>query len=378
MTLGAPASDAGPSPFLREWVELPEDVIGPSSGVGLRAVSFNILAEGLARGGDAPAEDAFEPCPAAFEPYGAGGVVYREGVECAKSGFRFRCGAESLAWSRRWPSLLALILEHDPDLIGLQEIDLMDSKEERLQAHDKQIRRDLNQAGYDGTFAKKNGRACDGVALFWRRGRLKQAGRTETWRLGQSVHVALAQPLCLDGQWRFTAVATHLKAGLTEDAETARVQQAEVLLQKASRHANLVLLADLNSHCTPVALGGGPEAASVAAEEERKLEPRAYPLLAGSLSSACRDVLGDEPNFTCWGGWEDREVRLICDYVLVKGDLLRPRRVLQVPDPLEVVRYAARLPNDEFPSDHVPIVADFAVACSNGELQEASPPAALP
>jgi len=354
--------DAGPSPFLRQWAEVPEATV-PG---GLRVLSFNILADGLARGSRAPVEDAFEPCPPLFEAYGAGGVAYREGAAGSESDFRFRCGAEALAWQRRWPALLDLILEHDPDLIGLQEVDLLDSAEEQLEAHDKEVRRDLQRAGYEGVFAKKNGRACDGVALFWRRSRLRQAGARETWRLGRTVHVALAQPLILDGSVRFTAVATHLKAGLTEEAESARVQQAEVLLQRLGRHANAVLLADLNSHCRPVALGGGPDATREATAEQRELEPRTYPLLTSELRSVCQEVLGTEPNYTCWGGWEDREVRLICDYALLKGPLLTPQGVLQVPEAADIVLHAERLPNPSYPSDHVPIVANLAVDWTYG------------
>jgi len=363
-----------PVAFRCEWADLPAelalDVAGrpAEDGLCLRALSLNILADGLARGRDTPLDDTFEPCPPLFEEEGAGGVAYRDGVVGLERDFRFRCSVDALSWPRRWPMLLALILEQDPDLIGLQEVDLLDSAEEQLRAHDKEIRRSLFTAGYDGTFARKGGRACDGVALFWRRSRLRQAGRTETWRLGKSVHIALAQPLCLDGVHRLTGVVTHLKAGITEEAEDARLEQATVLLQRLRNHPNAVILADLNSHCRQVALGGGPDSAREAAEEGMLLEPRAYPLLASSLQSVCQAVLGDEPSFTCWGGWEDREVRLVCDYILLKGELLRPQRVLRVPDAFDVLRYAERLPNPEHPTDHVPIVADLAIACWEGPL----------
>eukprot|EP00928_Gymnodinium_smaydae_P022944 TRINITY_DN19113_c0_g1_i2.p1 TRINITY_DN19113_c0_g1~~TRINITY_DN19113_c0_g1_i2.p1 ORF type:complete len:306 (-),score=58.25 TRINITY_DN19113_c0_g1_i2:233-1150(-) len=268
---------------------------------------------------------------------------------------------EELTWDRRWPKLKKLLLDLCPDLIGLQEIDLLEGGSEDLVAHDKEIRRDLASAGYEGTFARKSGRACDGVALFWRKSRLRQAGRTETWRLGSSVHVALAQPLCLDGTTRFTAVATHLKAGLSEEAESAREDQASTLLQRLKNHASAVVLADLNAHCRPATTGEVADAGT-----DLLLQPRAYPLLAETLRSAYKTVLGDEPSFTCWGGWIDREVRLVCDYILLKGCLFEPSRVLKIPAAAQVLRYRERLPNPDHPSDHFPLAADLVV------LQEAA------
>jgi len=366
--------DAGcvPAALSFEWAETADNRLGNDAGsldgaeaaTCLRVLTLNILADGLARGSTSPAPDMLEPCPPLFEEEGTGGVVYRPGAVKTENDFRFCCNAEALAWTRRWPMLRSMILELEPDLIGLQEVDLLEGGPEGLRAHDKEIRRDLSAAGYDGTFARKMGRACDGVALFWRRTRLR-AGRTETWRLGKSVHVALAQTLCLDEERRFTAVATHFKAGLSEEAENARVEQASVLLQRLRNHPNAVVLADLNATCRPVAAGGGPDGAP-----EAQLEPRAYPLLAETLQSACRTVLGDEPSFTCWGGWEDREVRLVCDYVFLKGALLDPQRVLRVPAAAEVLRYPERLPNPHYPTDHVPIAADLAVAGSDTQQPE--------
>lgn len=483
-------------------------------------------------------EGASTACPALFEPQGAGGVAFLPGAAASASAepcYNFRCAAADLAWPRRWPRLRAIILEVEPDLVGLQEVDLVDGGAEDLTAHDSEIRQDLWEAGYEGVFARKQGRACDGVALFWRRARLQASGQAETWRLGRSIHVALAQRLTLDGCWHFTGVATHLKAGLTEDAEDARAAQADALLESLAGHGDAVLLADLNAHCRPwrvegcggaaaggtisddgVALGqeaqewhvgtvkffvpqkgygfiecpetfqryhsdvyvhkdlvqrgsldgcfagdhirfavclsarGQPQASHVQrykdgpwvapsrlfqgrikkysvergygfivcrdvhsifgqdvflhrrqAEAEqlqegdhvtftvevssrsqpqarnvgkvgalsnkgavRAVEPRAYPRLlapGGGLRSACREVLGDEPDFTCWGGWEDREVRGVFDYILVRGTLLAPRRVLCVPSAAEVLRFRERLPNAEHPTDHVPLAADLEV-----------------
>lgn len=343
--------------------ELPEPAAdaGVQQPAPLRVMSLNILADGLARGDDSPRESPDSPrsacpLPAAFEAHGAGGVVY--GAEAgATTSFTFRCSATHLAWSRRWPQLLSLILELQPDIIGLQEVDLLDDPHEGLQAHDAEIRADLREAGYRGAFVKKFGRACDGVGLFWRAARLRQAGSSETWRLARTVHVALAQPLLLDGRVRLTAVCTHLKAGQNKDAEGVRTEQATALLKRLARHANAVVLADINAHCRESLVVGRPESEHA----EEVLQPQVYPMLTTELRSAYREVLDDEPSYTTWGGWMDQECRLVCDYILLRGGLFLPRRVLQVPAVKDVVGYAERLPNPDHPSDHVPLVADLAL-----------------
>lgn len=382
----------GAFPFL--WEELPvspefpddEELadLPPADGNGqlfapLRAMSLNILADGLARGEEESLEPPSSPsiCPPEFEEYGAGGVVYSAEATKSAAGqarqasramsFTFRCRASDLTWSRRWPVLRSMILELRPDIIGLQEVDLLSDTEEGLVAHDKEIKVDLNKIGYRGSFARKTGRACDGVGLFWRAARLSAVGKADTWRLGSSVHVALAQPLLLDGALRFTAVCTHLKAGLVEEAESMRATQAAKLLQFLDRHTNAVVLADLNAHCRQTLVAGRPHTA----HSDELLEPRAYPLLTGELRSAYKEVLSDEPNYTCWGGWSDREVRLVCDYILLKGDLFQPRRVLQVPTVEDVTGYAERLPNPDYPTDHVPLVADLAICAE--EVAAAAP-----
>merc|ERR1712050_590272 len=126
-----------------------------------------------------------------------------------------------------------------------------------------------------------------------------------------SVFVALAQPLILDGKWRFTAVATHLKAGLTSEAEVIRVGQARSLLHQLWGHNNVILLADLNAHCRPWI-----------DDNNKMVQPQVYPLLTSELWSAYQEVLGDEPDFTSWGGWSGRDVRGVFDYIFFRGDLL--------------------------------------------------------
>lgn len=326
----------------------------------LRVLSLNLLADGLAAGG-APCEDVTPLMPAAFaEDERAGGVSHlTDEPEGDAFRFVFRCAHDALEWELRWPRLLALILEQDPDVVGLQEVDLAPGDGQRKgpnPARDAAIRRDLAHAGYDGRFVRKFGRALDGVGLFWRRSRLRPASGPKTLALG-SVFVALAQPLKFSEESCacFTAVVTHLKAGVSAEAESARTVQARELLRKLEGQENVVLLADLNAHCRPW-LG----------DKQALIQPQAYPLLCRALRSAYSEVLGDEPAFTSWGGWAGRDVRGVFDYVFVRGPLFRPWRVLCVPSGEDVLAFPERLPNPEHPTDHVPMVAELLLTAGPG------------
>ena len=181
--------------------------------------------------------------------------------------------------------------------------------------------------GYDGAFAKKKGRACNGVALLWKKTRFEALGTSETWKLADTVHVALVQRLRVlrqedpddvekenekeremertkarekenekerkkepkdgEGELLLTAVATHFKAGLSPEAEDMRMEQVESLLaQLGSVSGCVVLFADLNAHCRellyPVEKAGGEAASTVVSV------PKVYP----RLQKASRTPIG--------------------------------------------------------------------------------------
>eukprot|EP00747_Dinoflagellata_sp_TGD_P202160 gnl/TRDRNA2_/TRDRNA2_75654_c0_seq1.p1 gnl/TRDRNA2_/TRDRNA2_75654_c0~~gnl/TRDRNA2_/TRDRNA2_75654_c0_seq1.p1 ORF type:complete len:408 (+),score=66.87 gnl/TRDRNA2_/TRDRNA2_75654_c0_seq1:82-1305(+) len=345
--------------FFQEWVDTAALTNGaePSERPRccLRAITLNVLADGLATGSEASGEVIRQAdCPKVFAADDlAGGEAPLAGAFAgAGPCFTFRCNADALVWSRRWPMLRKVILDLDADIIGLQEVDLAPTSDQRGRRHDKEIQRDFADAGYDGIFACKNGRASDGLGLFWRRGRLQPLCAEMILGLGASVHVAVAQPLMLDGSDNvITAVVTHFKAGLDVEAERMREVQARSLLQQLRGHREVILLADLNAHCRPWTDGTGAT-----------VQPMAYPLLGTTLHSAYATVTGTEPAFTHWGGLADREVRGVFDYVFFRGPRLAPLRVLRAPDAAQILRFPERLPNPEYPSDHVPLAVDFAFA----------------
>ena len=98
---------------------------------------------------------------------------------------------------------------------------------------------------------------------------------------------------------------------------------------------------------------------------------------AGFRSAHAECCEGAEPFFTSWSGWVDRDVRAVFDYILSRGKLnqnanLRSIRALKFPGPEAVLKYSERLPNADYPSDHFPVVAEFAIV-SGKALEEPAP-----
>lgn len=367
--------------FTRVWVE--SENIAAASGSSVRIVSLNILAESLARGSAGSRVDP-RPCPPLFEKTGVCGVAVESAELDPKQNFIFSCKSEDLCWKRRWPKLKEMILSQEPDVIGLQELDLccdqsvvpQAGKRTVLVGNGITIQEELDQAGYNGIVARKKGHASDGVGLFWRKSRFQATGNPMCWPLSGTVHVALAQRLHLLSERAnndtfdevtFTAVVTHLKAGLNSDAENLRAKQACALLKCIRQHPNVILMADMNAHPRPfvpqVKADGRPSA---------DVDPMAYEVLSKSLRSAYAEALGEENAFTCWGGMVDKEARGAFDYIFVRGGIFSTSRILGLPPAEEVLQFPDRLPNASYPTDHFMLVADIKVATSPSELVQAS------
>mmetsp|Transcript_43883 Transcript_43883/g.82372 ORF Transcript_43883/g.82372 Transcript_43883/m.82372 type:complete len:743 (+) Transcript_43883:91-2319(+) len=342
------------SPLKRLWFGQSDTSWKATEGLKLRALTFNILADSLASG--APDRVLFE-APSKCKV--ADGFVLANGAsESSSPNLRrgFRCAESSLEWNLRWPRILNIVTQHQADIIALQELDL-DGDDSRW----PEVLQAFEAAGYSGVRAKKLDRACDGVALLWCCKRLRPVGRAEAWHLHRgSVHVALAQRLqSLDGHLEFLAVTTHLKAGMTELAERERYDQFKALRRQIYCTVPCLpamVLADLNSHCRPLQGDGG-----------QSVQPLVYDYLTSSgFRSFPREVLGNEMQFTCWGGWQGYDVSGVFDYILSYEEhlkqehpLIHPLRVLTNPSPADVCKFSERLPNKEHPSDHIPVVVDF-------------------
>ena len=95
-----------------------------------------------------------------------------------------------------------------------------------------------------------------------------------------------------------------------------------------------------------------------------RLAPLALPRLhGGGFRCAHAEVAGELHPYTYWAGWQDSEVKTRFDHVLLRG-AVAPTASLHVPRPALVAASATRLPNSNYPSDHVSMVVELQLAPS--------------
>eukprot|EP01079_Euglenida_sp_SAG-EU17-18_P011814 gene11814-324_t len=359
--------------YPRQWLGT------PGSPGSFRLLSWNILATGLARGTDGAAIDGSVqshpggPCQSTQAPSTSPcSVATPQQEEDLWLGSRpwfgthikkpasnvFLCPQADVSWHVRGPLVANELLRHSPAMLALQEVS-------------------PDQMAWLGALLEPRGFACactlggsrsHGEALFWDTALLTASGPSEVHQLGGG-KTLLTQPLVAVQGNRSTPPAslllatTHMKAGLCRPAEKVRTGQAasvvralETAAPVASEFA-IILAGDLNSLPCPLLIDNDGE----------RLDPYALPrLLAGGLRNAHTD-LGPHaaPRYTTWAGWQDREVRAVLDYVLIWGNI-SASAALQEPSCASVLSSPCRLPNKDFPSDHIPLVIDLGLKKCTG------------
>lgn len=165
---------------------------------------------------------------------------------------QFNCLAKSLedwfdvdekfkSWEHRSPLILKEILQINPDVIGLEEVDQPEFFKENLYNH-----------GFDGIFFYPEGKKI-ATALFWKIEKIKKLFSTEkNFQVGGGCIIAIMEissrkkPFCVS--------VCHLKA--KTPFETIRVKQVKDLFQeihnfyiieKGYGHEPIVMLGDFNS-----------------------------------------------------------------------------------------------------------------------------------
>lgn len=280
----------------------------------------------------------------------------------------FRCDAEALAWGYRSKLLERELLRHQCDVIGLCEVDQYEEFFEPA----------LEQQGYKGTFRRKRSPARDGVAIFWRAGRLAEGLRRAVFleqgiRRSKAAQVALLQRLSLEGDAGCAAsnhrslvvCSTHLRAHAGH--HELRMQQAAEVVTALTDFARTgeaqVVFADVNSDAAAAELGGSTE--SVLEYFHACGYRCAYRSLQGQQPRAAAPASHGGhrlPAYTTWAGWASGDFRAVCDHIFVSKDI-HVVAALDVPAPevLEVP-FPERLPNYEWPSDHMSLVVDVVLA----------------
>ncbi|CAJ1388037.1 unnamed protein product, partial [Effrenium voratum] len=311
----------------REW----GDVAGCEEAQILRAMQFNVLAEGLSsRSTDIP------PFPEAATQVSDGG------------GFT-KVPHDVLDYSVRKHLVLEEVLRVEPDVVALEECDHFEDF----------FRPALAACGYRGEFCRKKWSPCapygyhpDGVALFWKdRFALMSVDRVvdipEREDLQCCVLVATLQ--CQSTDEYFCIGATHLKAKAVQENEDIRALQVEALLRCFQAHV------DAAPH-VPHALIMGDF--NTAPYDELGVTAKAVPAVLSYPAIAFRSAYPLDLPFTTAKVRGDHISQHTIDYIFA-GPSLRPSRLLYVPGIEELG--TVLLPCWEYPSDHFSLVADLIV-----------------
>uniref|UniRef100_A0A182NAR4 Nocturnin n=1 Tax=Anopheles dirus TaxID=7168 RepID=A0A182NAR4_9DIPT len=308
-----------------------------------------------------------------------------------------RCPLEALTWDCRRYQLVEEIIQNDPDIICLQEVD-----------HFKFLQKILSTQNYEGVFFPKPDSPClyingnngpDGCAVFYKKNRLEMVNHftrvLEVWRV-QSNQVAIAAVLrTRDTRQELCVTTTHLKARKGALLSKLRNEQGKDLLyfiDGVAGNRPVILCGDFNAEpIEPVystvlnykALGlASAYADLLAATEDAQDENNQNALNTrpgercgsrGSIGSA--HSAGDEcglsngvrtkaelsaayePPYTTWKIREEGEVCHTIDYVFYSKDKLAVKNCLMFPSGEEIG--VDRTPSFQYPSDHFSLVCDI-------------------
>ncbi|XP_040171502.1 nocturnin isoform X1 [Anopheles arabiensis] len=308
-----------------------------------------------------------------------------------------RCPLEALTWECRRYQVIEEIVQNDPDIICLQEVD-----------HFKFLQKILSTQNYEGVFFPKPDSPClyingnngpDGCAVFYKKDRLEMVNHftrvLEVWRV-QSNQVAIAAVLrTLDTQQEFCVTTTHLKARKGALLSKLRNEQGKDLLyfiDGVAENRPVILCGDFNAEpIEPIystvlnykPLGLASAYSDLLAEEsqdennqnaintvvERSGE-RCSRSSIGSAHSATDDCglsngvrtkaeqsAAYEPPYTTWKIREEGEVCHTIDYVFYSKDKLTVKNCLMFPSGEEIG--VDRTPSFQYPSDHFSLVCDI-------------------
>ncbi|XP_065359369.1 nocturnin isoform X2 [Calliphora vicina] len=296
-----------------------------------------------------------------------------------------RCPEEALTWENRKFLIVQEILQNNPDIVCLQEVD-----------HYKFLQSILGTQNYEGIFFPKPDSPClyieenngpDGCAIFYKRDKFElknfDTRILEVWRV-QSNQVAIAANLKLKTTGREICVCTtHLKARHGSLLSKLRNEQGRDLIRFVKQFAGdraVVLCGDFNAE--PIE----PVYSTILNCEFLKLSSAYSDIRAESdecnNESISKDKLDNcdkvqksiqnEPPYTTWKIREDGEVCHTIDYVFYTKDNLKVKNCLEFPEGDEIGKN--RTPSFQYPSDHFSLICDFEIIDQqpNGVTQEKS------
>eukprot|EP01121_Diplochlamys_sp_Union-15-3_P006179 TRINITY_DN16688_c0_g1_i1.p1 TRINITY_DN16688_c0_g1~~TRINITY_DN16688_c0_g1_i1.p1 ORF type:complete len:328 (+),score=32.57 TRINITY_DN16688_c0_g1_i1:22-1005(+) len=274
----------------------------------------------------------------------------------------------SLTWKSRGPLLITKILEHNPNIVCLVEVDKFDFFKEQLQKH-----------GYIGFYKQKLLHKPDGVALFFKKDRFELLSNTSfTLDGGNGLpnnswdQVALAVKLKLktkeinnDQTSTFVVAVTHLKSNRGTDCDHIRLAQQQNLLEKLeawdTEHSETIICGDFNytprSPCYYVMIKGNIKGAVMGNYSLKQLKSAPRVTLSNRMVFKSAYNLGQlAPGKEPWTRYTSKLGGTL-DYIYYTQGFA-VTGILSIPNRSEMPCY---LPFDDFPSDHINLYCQFAL-----------------
>lgn len=308
-----------------------------------------------------------------------------------------RCPMDALTWECRRYQAIQEIVQNDPDIICLQEVD-----------HFKFLQKILATQNYEGVFFPKPDSPClyindnngpDGCAVFYKKDRLELLNHftriLEVWRV-QSNQVAIAALFrTRDSNQEICVTTTHLKARKGALLSKLRNEQGKDLLyfiDGVAEKRPVIVCGDFNAEpIEPIystvlnykPLGLGSAYSDLLAQEFPKLTKGnsvnsalhhrnsidSNHSVEDDCSLSCTErtkadqSAAYEPPYTTWKIREEGEVCHTIDYVFYSKDHFRIKNCLMFPSGDEIS--PDRTPSYQYPSDHFSLVCDFELQSSS-------------
>lgn len=321
-----------------------------------------------------------------------------------------RCPSDALTWECRRYQVIQEIVQYDPDIICLQEVD-----------HYKFIQKILATQNYEGVFFPKPDSPClyindnngpDGCAVFYKKDRLDMVNHftriLEVWRV-QSNQVAIAALFrTRDTNEEICITTTHLKARKGALLSKLRNEQGKDLLSFIDGVAEkrpVILCGDFNAEpVEPIystvlnykPLGLASAYSDLLEQELPQLSNENDPNVINktiathglqhrtsigsnhsadddcSISSAGRTKAemsaAYEPAYTTWKIREEGEVCHTIDYIFYSKDKMAVKNCLMFPSGDEIS--PDRTPSYQYPSDHFSLVCDFELQSTTSNAED--------
>lgn len=227
---------------------------------------------------------------------------------------------EHLTWEYRKNLLLEGITSYMPDVVCLQEVDHFSDF----------FQLELSERGYQGWFQKKSGWHNDGLCIFFNVEKIVKI--EEICVMFPQRQFAIGALMECNGK-RFALLTTHLKA--KAEFDSVRVEQANILLERLRgiREIPIILCGDFNS--LP-----GTNAYKVIKENDIGLS---------SVYGVQKEL-----EYTTVKVRERLQIKTE-DYIWQRGFAIK--KLLSIPSLEEIG--TTGLPNGNYPSDHISLLASF-------------------